>query len=460
MNLIATNPFDQETVAEFPFETEVSLNEKLNQAQLAFQKWRKKTLTERIRIVEQGLEKIRQAEEEIVQNVTRQMGKPLGQARGEFLTMFDRAATCIELAPAALADDVLPDKPNFQRRIVHEPLGVVLDIAAWNYPLVIPINVIVPALLAGNTVLIKHSAKTPLCGVAFEDAFGALEVPNLVTNVILNHQQTEELIADDRINHVSFTGSVEGGRVIYRHVAERLIDAGLELGGNDAAYVAADADLDFAVANIVDGATYNAGQSCCAVERVYVHETVYDAFVDKALELMQGFQLGDPTAEGTTMGPLASRAALEELEKQVQDAVDRGAKLLCGGTRVSGSTGNFFSPTLLSDCPQDSVVMQEESFGPLLPVTKVASDEEALTKMNDSRFGLTASVWSADVERVEKMAADLQVGTIFQNRCDYLDPALPWTGWGESGLGSTLSQYGFFHLTQRKAIHFRTDLES
>ncbi|MEZ6048240.1 MAG: aldehyde dehydrogenase family protein [Planctomycetaceae bacterium] len=460
MKLTVTNPFDQSVIAELPSETEASLEQKLKQARAAFLTWKKLPLAERTRIVTAGLDKFRQAEEEIVRNVTLQMGKPLSQAQGEFNTVFDRAAACIELAPEALADDLLPKKPGFERRIRQEPLGVVFDIAAWNYPLIIPTNVIIPALLAGNTVIIKHSAKTPLCGLAFEKAFGDLEIPHLVTNVILNHQQTEQLIADSRIDHVSFTGSVEGGRKIYRHVAERLIDAGLELGGNDPAYVAEDADLDFAVANVVDGAMYNAGQSCCAVERVYVHESLYDRFVEKAQEIIQAYEVGDPLAEGIGMGPLASRNALDELENQVNDAVQKGATLLCGGGRLPKAQGNFFAPTLLKDVPQQSLIMQEESFGPLLPVMKVKSDEEALELMNDSRFGLTASVWTASVERAEKFAADLNAGTIFQNRCDYLDPLLPWTGWGESGKGSTLSQYGFVYLTQRKSIHFRTEVNN
>ena len=455
MSLIARNPFNQEVVAELPYETDISLEQKLNASATAFETWRKASLDERIRIVREGLTKLREREEQIVTDVTRQMGKPLSQARGEFNTLFDRAETCISLAPTALADDILPEKANFERRIVHEPLGVVLDIAAWNYPLIIPINVIVPALLAGNTVLIKHSARTPLCGVVFEETFGSLEIPNLVTNLILNHAQTENLIADKRVAHVSFTGSVEGGRNIYRQVAERLIDAGLELGGNDPAYVAEDADLEFAVANIVDGAVYNAGQSCCAVERVYVHERLYDRFVEQALEIMQTYKMGNPQVEGTTLGPLASKNALGELARQVEDAVARGARLLCGGSPVEGSEGNFFPATLLVDVPQDSITMQEESFGPLLPVAKVSSDQEALERMNDTRFGLTASVWTSSPGRAEKMAGELKAGTIFQNRCDYLDPALPWTGWGESGLGSTLSEYGFFHLTKRKSLHFR-----
>ncbi len=289
---------------------------------------------------------------------------------------------------------MLPEKAGFVRRIEHEPLGVVLNMAAWNYPLIIPINVIVPALLAGNVVLLKHSAKTPLTGQAFEHAFGRLDVPNLVTNLTLTHEQTARVIGDSRVSHVAFTGSVEGGRQIHQAVASRLIDVGLELGGKDPAYVAADADLQFAVENLVDGACYNAGQSCCAVERVYVHESLYDAFLEGAARQLAKYQLGDPLDEQTSMGPLADRHAPAKLAAQVDDAIDRGARLLIGGKPVPETSGNFFQPTLLADVPNDAVVMQEESFGPLLPVGPVQGDQQALQRMNDSRFGLTASVWT------------------------------------------------------------------
>ena len=334
--------------------------------------------------------------------------------------------------------------------------GSVLDVAAWNYPLLIPINVIIPALLAGNIVLLKHSAKTPLTGEAFEKAFSELEVPHLVTNLTLTHEQTSELIAHRDVAHVSFTGSVEGGRTIYQSVARcRLIDVGLELGGKDPAYVAQDADLEFAAANLVDGACYNAGQSCCAIERVYVHQDLYERFLERALTALKEYRLGDPLDESTTMGPLASREAPRFLRDQVEDATARGARLLVGGHAPADLTGNFFLPTLLADVENDAAVMQEESFGPVLPVRSVRSDEEALALMNDSAFGLTASIWTRDQERTEYIAARLHAGTVFQNRCDYLDPSLPWTGWGESGKGSTLSRFGFYHLTRRKSIHFR-----
>jgi acyl-CoA reductase-like NAD-dependent aldehyde dehydrogenase len=385
------------------------------------------------------------------------MGKPIREARREVQTFFERAEHMLSIAPATLAPEVLPEKDGLHRRIEHAPLGVVLDIAAWNYPLLIPVNVVVPALLAGNTVLLKHSARTPLCGGHFARALGDPELPGVMASLEIDHDRTAALVADPRaVDYVAFTGSVAGGQAVYRQAASRVLDVGLELGGKDPAYVAADADLAFAAENVVDGACYNAGQSCCAVERVYVHRRVHDEFVDRARSVLQAYRLGDPLEEQTTMGPLASRAALDTLEGQVDDAVRRGARLLLGGRRVPDMRGNFFPPTLLADVPNEAEVMQEESFGPLLPLRAVDDDAEALRLMNDTRYGLTASVWTSDRERAEQFAAELRAGTIYQNRCDYLDPALPWTGVGDSGKGSTLSPYGFYHLTRRRSVHFRS----
>jgi acyl-CoA reductase-like NAD-dependent aldehyde dehydrogenase len=453
--LAVTNPYDHSIVAEIPYDTSEQIEAKLQASAAAYEKWQNLPLRDRIRIVKTGLDRMKQAGAVIARHVTLQMGKPLTQAQGELATMFDRAEQSIADAPAALAADVLP-KEGFVRRIEQEPLGLVLDIAAWNYPLLIPINVVIPALLAGNVVLLKHSAKTPLTGQAFADAFAGLEVPHLVTNLTLTHEQTAQLIGHPRVAHVSFTGSVEGGRRIYQSVARsRLIDVGLELGGKDPAYVAPDADLEFAATNLVDGACYNAGQSCCAVERVYVHQDLYEAFLERAAALLAEYRLGNPLDAGTTMGPLASREAPMFLEGQVENATSRGARLLIGGHAPAELGGSFFLPTLLADVENDAAVMQQESFGPLLPVRSVRDDQEALALMNDSAFGLTASIWTTDLERAERIARRLHAGTIFQNRCDYIDPALPWTGWGDSGLGSTLSRFGFYHLTRRKAIHFR-----
>ncbi len=458
MELTVTNPFDQQPVCTIACDTDAEVDVALDKAQQAFARWSQLTVAERVEIVGRAIDRFAERAQEVARDVTLQMGKPLQQALGEFNGTIERARVMLDLAESSLAPQILSEKPGFHRRIEHVPHGVVLNVAAWNYPLFIPINVVVPALLAGNTVLLKHSAKTPLIGKHLADAFNNLEIPNLVQHLVVSHEQTGRLIADPRISYVGFTGSVAGGHQIQQHLSNRFIDCGLELGGNDPAYVAADADLDFAVAIIVDGACYNAGQSCCAVERVYVHRDLYDSFVERAAGIMQSYQLGDPLDEATTMGPLASALAIDDLQRQVDDAVQQGARVLTGGQRLEGQAGNFYLPTLLADVPASAEIMQEESFGPLLPVSVVADDDEAIARMNDTRFGLTASVWTANRDRAERFSREVQAGTIFQNRCDFLDPELPWTGYGDSGKGSTLSTWGFFHLTKRKSIHFRTDL--
>ncbi len=449
------NPFDQSVAFQVLSDDATSLSRKLGAAVDAQEAWRHVAVGERVRLVRLGLERFLANGEAIAREVTLQMGKPIRESRNEIGSFKERAEYLLSIAEATLAPDVLPAKEGFERRIEHAPLGVVLNLAAWNYPLIIPENVVIPALLAGNAVLLKHSAKTPRCGQHFEEAFSTNLPPGLLGTLVLSHAETAALVRDTRIAHVAFTGSVEGGRAVHRAAADRFIDVGLELGGKDPAFIAADADLELAVAGIVDGACYNAGQSCCAVERAYVHESVYDEVLTRASAALAALKMGNPLDEDSTLGPLASRPALEFLEAQVKDALGRGARLITGGQRVPDTSANLFPPTLLVDVPNDAEVMQEESFGPILPIAKVASDDEAVQLMNDSRFGLTASVWTRDAGRAERFGRDLNAGTIYQNRCDYLDPALPWTGWGDSGKGSTLSPHGFFHLTRRKAIHFR-----
>jgi len=452
MHLRVLSPFDDSLVVELPYDDHASALARLTAASEAQRAWREVDVAQRVARVRAAVEWFGASADEVALDVTRQMGKPLAQAHAEVRGLIERAEHMLDIAEHSLAPEVLPAKEGFTRRIEHVPLGVVLDVAAWNYPLLIAVNVVVPAVLAGNAVLLKHSARTPLCGAHFERAFRAAGLDDLVLNVVLDHATTAALIADPRIGHVAFTGSVEGGRHVHRAASSRFIDTGLELGGNDPAYVAADADLARAAEGVVDGACYNAGQSCCAVERVYVHESVADELLDRARALVGAYRTGDPLAEPTTLGPLASRDALQDLQQQVADACASGAELLAGGGVVDG---RFFEATLLLGAGPDTSVMREESFGPLVPVVRVAGDDEALALMNDSRYGLTASVWTADPRRAEWFAARHDAGTIYRNRCDVLDPALPWTGFRDSGKGTTLSSHGFRHLTRPKAIHFR-----
>ena len=451
-SLRVTSPFTQDVVAEVPWDGDAAVAKKLDRARTAHLRWRAIPLEKRMSEVAEVVAYFRTNLEKIARDVTLQMGKPIVQARKEVDTMLARAEHLNVMAKYALAPETLPAPTGSTLRIEHHPIGVVLDIAAWNYPLLVPVNVVVPALLAGNSVLLKHSPLTPLCGEHFERAFASLSVPHLVQNVVVDNARAEELIEDQRIDYVAFTGSVATGRKVLAAAARRGIDAGLELGGKDPAYVAEDADVAFAAENIVDGACYNAGQSCCAVERVYVHESVYEAFLEKARTVLKQYRMGDPLDARTNLGPLARREGLETVEAQVQDAVLRGAKVLAGGRRGKGW---FFEPTLIAGVPKDASAMREETFGPLVPVASVPSDDEAIARMNDSRYGLTASVWTRSAERAERFVREVEAGTVYQNRCDYLDPALPWTGWKESGIGSTLSRYGFLGLTRRKSVHFR-----
>ena len=454
MTLKVINPFDQSVYRELSFDTSALLEEKIQVAKTAAEKWRIVPLAERVASVRAGLDHFRTHGDAIAAEITAQMGKPITESHNELGGFFERAEYMLTIATDTLSPEQLPPHENLHRRIQREPLGVVLNIAAWNYPLLIAVNVVVPALVAGNSVLLKHSAKTPLCGGHFQEAFNHL--PGLVTNLVLSHDQTLDLIRDPRIDHVVFTGSVEGGRRVHQAAAGRFIDVGLELGGKDPAYVAEDADLVFTVPNVVEGALYNAGQSCCGIERVYVHRSIYDDFIEKAADALALYQPGDPMDPGTTLGPLANRSAMGVLDYQVKDALQKGARLVAGGGPLEGFPGNFYRPTLLADVAGDADVMQEESFGPLLPVRAVDSDAQALAEMNASRYGLTASVWTESRERAEWFAARLEAGTIYQNRCDYLDPGLPWTGVKDSGRGSSLSCYGYYALTRPKSIHFRS----
>lgn len=450
------NPYTGELVS-LELTDDATLDRVLDEAREATRSFRRSAVEERIALCERALSAFEAQSEQVATDITRQMGKPLSQSRGEVKGMAGRWRHMQSIAAESLADLVLPPKEGFERRVVKEALGVVLDLPAWNYPLLTAVNAIVPALLAGNAVVVKHSPRTPLCGEHFARAFAAAGAPpGLVRAIFVDYATTERVVGDARVDHVLFTGSVHGGHRIQAAAKDRFLHVGLELGGNDPAYVAADCDLQNTVENVVDGAIYNAGQSCCAVERVYVHRSIYESFLERAEPLVRAYVLGDPMDERTTLGPIAQPWHVKELEAFVKDAVDRGGKLVCGGRPASvNGKGRFFEATLLRDVAQAADLMRRESFGPILAVSPVDDDDEALAKMNDSTLGLTASVWTQDRARAARMARDLEYGTVYMNRCDALDPALPWVGMKDSGRGCTLGTLGFDALTRPKAIHFR-----
>jgi len=450
------NPATGEPLRDVAYTSERELAAIVTAARAAQREWRRVPVEERVRVVAGMVPAFRAMADRVALDISRQMGKPVTEAAREIETMIDRAETMGRLAPAALADEPLPPKDGFARFVRHEPLGVVLDIAAWNYPLLIAVNVIVPALLAGNAVLVKHARLTPLCADHFVEAFAGTGLPRgLIAAVRLDHQATARLIGSGDVGYVSFTGSVAGGREVYGEVSRRFIDAGLELGGKDPAYVADDANFDFAVANVVDGAFYNAGQSCCAIERVYVARGLFDRFVEAAVALVREYRLGDPEDRTTTLGPLAHERGRRVVEEQVAQARAAGARVLTGGQRW-GSRGFFFEPTVLAGVDHSMAVMHEESFGPVIGIMPVADDAEAVRLMNDSPYGLTASVWTQDMDRATRLMDRLDAGTVYANRCDYLDPMLPWVGVKDSGKGCSLSHLGFRHLTRPKSFHLRT----
>ena len=450
------NPATEEIFRTVEMTSEAELGAILERMRAAQKKWREVPVGERVENCRGFVDAFRSMRETVALDITRQMGKPLAQARREVDTMLDRAETMLRLAGSGLQDETLAPKPGVRRFIRHEPLGIVLDIPAWNYPLLIAVNVVIPALLAGNAVLIKHARLTPLCGDAFIEAFRQSKLPeNLAASIHVDHETVTRLLARRAVDYVSFTGSVEGGRAVYREASGQLLDMGLELGGKDPALVCQDANFDFAVANLVDGAFYNAGQSCCAVERIYVARPLFAKFVEAYVAEVRKYAVGDPENPATGIGPLAQKKALDFLKQQADQAVQQGARLLTGGKRAPGR-GYFFEPTVLVDVDHSMSLMMEESFGPVIGIMPVDSEEEGVRWMNDSPYGLTASIWTEDGERGEALAAQTAAGTVYVNRCDYLDPELAWVGIKDSGHGCTLSRLGFQYLTRPKSFYVRT----
>jgi acyl-CoA reductase-like NAD-dependent aldehyde dehydrogenase len=370
----------------------------------------------------------------------------------------ERVRYMTDIAESALADIQVEPKVDFERFIRREPLGSVFVVAPWNYPWLTSVNAVVPALLAGNSVILKMAQQTPLVAERYAEAFEAVGLPQGVFQFLhLDHEQVGRVIMDDRIAFVAFTGSVGGGHAVQRAASKRFIATGLELGGKDPAYVRADAPLESAVENLVDGAFFNAGQSCCAVERIYVHGDVYDEFVARFAALTHEYRLGNPLDASTTLGPMVRADAAWSVRDQVRDAVAMGAKTLIDPKRFAADREGtpYLAPQVLVGVDHRMRIMTEETFGPAVGIMRVGSDDEAVALTNDSRYGLTASVWTSDVEAAQHIGDRVETGTWYMNRCDYLDPALAWTGVKDSGRGCTLSKLGFDAFTRPKSFHLR-----
>ncbi|MFZ6044696.1 aldehyde dehydrogenase family protein [Pseudomonas sp. CR3202] len=455
------SPIDGSVYVERPWAAAADVSVALERAEAVRLAWKGTPVAERVAITRRAVAAFAAREAQLAEELCWMMGRPIRYAPGEIRGFVERASYMADIAEEALADIQLPGRPGFTRLIRREPLGLALVIAPWNYPYLTAVNAVVPALLAGNCVLLKHSAQTPLCAERMVEAFTEAGLPAGVLQYLhLTHADTERLIQAEPVKHVAFTGSVAGGAMVERAVAGRFISSGLELGGKDPAYVRADADLAHAVETAIDGAFFNSGQSCCGIERIYVHADLFDAFVEQAVALVGQYRLGRSDDPETTLGPLVRAEAAEFVRGQIREAVGQGARphLDVAAFPLDHTGSAYLAPQVLTEVHHGMRVMTEESFGPVVGIQKVRDDEEALALMNDSAYGLTAAIFSQDEQGALALADRVDAGTVFLNRCDYLDPALAWTGVKQSGRGCTLSRVGYEHLTRPKSFHFKTRL--
>jgi acyl-CoA reductase-like NAD-dependent aldehyde dehydrogenase len=450
------SPIDGSVLVERPLATEAEIENTLARAVEAQKKWRQVPVAQRVSLVRKMVEWCVGRADAIGEEITRQMGRPIAYTPNEIRRGFqERAQHMCSIAEEALQEIAVTPGSRFIRR---EPLGVVLVVAPWNYPWLTSVNAVVPALLAGNSVILKMAQQTPLVAERYAEAFKAVGLPEGVFQYLhLDHDQTAKVIRDERIAFVAFTGSVEGGHAVQRAAAQRFIATGLELGGKDPAYVREDADLASTVENLVDGSYFNSGQSCCGIERIYVHRSIYKPFVDAFVDLTRQYKLGNPLEKGITLGPMVKAQAAELVRAHIKDAVGKGAKALVDPKAFPADKDGtpYVAPQVLVHVDHRMQVMTEETFGPVVGIMAVESDEQAIELMNDSRYGLTASIWTKDADAALRIGDQVETGTWFMNRCDYLDPALAWTGVKDSGRGCTLSRLGIEAFTRPKSFHLK-----
>ncbi len=451
------SPVDGSIYVERAVATEREVSAAVERARTAQADWARLPVAKRSDYVLKMLDALLAMNDEIVTELAWQMGRPVRWG-GEKGGVEERTRYMVSIAEEALAPVPASNpKDGFRRYVKKDPLGVVMVIAPWNYPFLTTVNTVVPALIAGSAVILKHAAQTLLVGERFAKAFEIAGLPkNVFQNLVLSHGQTEALLASGKIDHVNFTGSVAGGRAIEKAAAGTFMTLGLELGGKDPAYVLPDAKMDHAIANLAEGAFYNSGQCCCGIERIYVHEKVYDEFVEGFVAETKNWQLGNPLEQATTMGPMAHARFADFIREQRAEALRKGAKAHMNSKHDLDVAGSPYLPAeVLTDVNHQMSVMREESFGPIVGIMKVRNDEEAIALMNDSPYGLTASVWTSDVEHAVAIGDRVETGTFFMNRCDYLDPALVWTGVKDTGKGAGLSRIGYDQLTRPKSYHLR-----
>ncbi|MFT5067182.1 MAG: acyl-CoA reductase-like NAD-dependent aldehyde dehydrogenase [Reinekea sp.] len=455
MTIQCISPIDGSVYATRETLSRADANAAVARAKSAQAAWAARPLSDRIALVQAGVAAVGAMNDEIVPELAWQMGRPIRYG-GEFGGFDERASYMASIAKDALAPIEIEDSGAFRRVIKRVPHGVVLVVAPWNYPYMTAINTVAPALIAGNAVVLKHASQTPLVGERMVAAFRSAGIPaDVFQNVFLDHQTTSDLIADRAFGFVNFTGSVGGGKSMERAAAGTFTGIGLELGGKDPGYVMDDANLDAAVDTLIDGAMFNAGQCCCGIERIYVHESLFDAFVQKAVGIVNAYKLGNPLDAETTLGPMAHVRFADEVRAQTAEAISDGATAHIDPAIFPEDGCAYLMPQILTNVTHDMRVMREESFGPVVGIMAVKDDAEAIRLMNDSDFGLTASLWTQNAARAESIADQIETGTVFMNRADYLDPALCWTGCKDTGRGGGLSVIGYHNLMRPKSYHFK-----
>ena len=455
MTIKCISPIDGSIYAERPILSRSEADAAVTRAKIAQRKWNMRPIEERIELVKAGVAAIGAMNEEIVPEIAWQMGRPIRYG-GEFGGFNERASYMADIAIDALAPIEIENSNNFRRVIKRVPHGLVLVVAPWNYPFMTAINTIAPALIAGNAVMLKHASQTPLVGERLAKAFHSVGIPrDVFQNVFLDHDTTSALISDRAFDFINFTGSVSGGVAMEKAAAGTFTGIGLELGGKDPGYVMENANLDAAVETLIDGAMFNSGQCCCGIERIYVIESLFEDFIKKAVAVVNQYKLGNPLDPETTIGPMAHIRFANEVRAQTQEAIKDGAKAHIDPCLFPMDGGAYLMPQILTDVTHDMRIMREESFGPVVGIMSVKNDEEAIKLMNDSDFGLTASLWTEDINRAEAIADRIDTGTAFMNRADYLDPALCWTGCKDTGRGGGLSMIGYHNLTRPKSYHLK-----